>query len=340
MDTGFGTFVLSWSQVELDGERGAALSAIRRGATWTWTGEAVRLAGSRGALDLGGTEDLRGHAVPLARRLPAATGVAPAAGEAGEPDRPGEIRLTDGHRCWTLAVLPLGGRRQPLVVVQGSLPPRDTECWIVSHGPLPVGREDPEGGVICFTPGTCLLTPDGPRPVESLREGDRVQTVDDGPAEILWIGRRRVTGARMQVMPRLAPIRLREGALDRGVPDAGLLVSPDHRLVLRGPRARDLFGAEEILVRACDLLDGRQVRTEQVRDVTYIHLLLPQHGIVLANGVETESFHPASAALASLGPEDRERLLRRLPTGSDPRAYGPFARRLLDPREAAILRAA
>ena len=57
-----------------------------------------------------------------------------------------------------------------------------------------------------------VQTPQGPRLVEELREGDHVQTKDDGAQEIQWIGSRRMTGARLFAMPRLRPIRIRAGA--------------------------------------------------------------------------------------------------------------------------------
>ena len=34
-----------------------------------------------------------------------------------------------------------------------------------------------------------------------------------------------------------------------------------------------------------------------LRAVTYVHIPLPRHTIIWANGLETESFHPAAAML-------------------------------------------
>jgi len=141
-------------------------------------------------------------------------------------------------------------------------------------------------------------------------------------------------------MPHLRPIRLLEGALDQGVPDAGLLVSPDHRMLLRGARAQALFNCDEVLVTARDLVNDRTVMVDRLsREVTYIHLLLPRHQIVFANNVETESFHPASAALATMEDKQLASLLERLPDfAGDPQTYGAYARRVLSVSEAAILR--
>ena len=75
-----------------------------------------------------------------------------------------------------------------------------------------------------------------------------------------------------------------------------------------------------------------------IRQVTYVHMLLENHEVLWANGVETESFHPASAKLSALDPEDRARLLKVVPeVAQDVTNYGGFARRLLSGSEAAIL---
>jgi hypothetical protein len=76
----------------------------------------------------------------------------------------------------------------------------------------------------------------------------------------------------------------------------------------------------------------------KLREITYVHILFERHQIVWANGVETESFHPASAALSTLGEVDRARLLAEYPELEfDPHTYGSFARRTLSASEAAIL---
>lgn len=350
MKTGFrGTFVISWSQTDLDGQGASPVADVRAGASWRWTGEAVRVDGPKGILPLGlsdGQADLRKRVVPKVRRLLQSANV--------DTCRLDEVALqeplfsvgfvvTDGLATWDVTVIRTGAGRKPLLMFHGEIPPRNSDLWIVRHNIDQVTRSEAKvipKGVICFTPGTKIMTPTGARDVASLAEGDVVQTKDNGPAEVLWIGRRHVTGARLLAMPRLAPVRLRAGALDRDVPDAGLLVSPDHRMVLRGPRARALFNADEVLVTARDLVDDHAiVRDRSVRSVTYIHMMLPQHEIVFANGVATETFHPASAALASMAVDEQDRLFDRLPDiRGQMDAYGAYARRLLTDSEAAILR--
>ncbi len=214
--------------------------------------------------------------------------------------------------------------------------------WVVHHtlqGMAGASTGPESGGVICFTPGTRIETPDGPRLVEELREGDWVQTKDNGAQEIQWLGSRRMSGARLFAMPKLRPIRIRAGALGAERPDEELLVSPEHRMLISGDVAQALFNTPEVLVLAKDLINNSTISVDlAVRETTYIHMLLPQHQILWANGVETESFHPASTALSTLADEDRKRLIDQLPALEyEPHAYGSFARRNLNASEAAIL---
>ncbi|MEL7011979.1 MAG: Hint domain-containing protein, partial [Pseudomonadota bacterium] len=166
-----------------------------------------------------------------------------------------------------------------------------------------------------------------------------VQTKDSGAQRIEWTGSRRMSGARLFAMPHLRPIRIGAGSLGMEQPDQDLLVSPQHRMLVKGAVAQALFNTPEVLVSAKDLVNKTTITTDIIlHEVTYVHLLLPSHQIVWANGVETESFHPASASLASLDDEDRARLLALHPQlETEAHAYGAFARRNLNASEAAIL---
>ena len=224
----------------------------------------------------------------------------------------------------------------------GRRPPADTDLW-VARAAMEIAEvtrvTDQPTGVICFTPGTLIRTEHGDLPVEAIGEGDRVQTKDDGLQEVLWKGEKRVSGARLYAMPELRPIRLRRGALGIDRPGDDLLVSPSHRMLVTGAKARALFNTDEVLVTARDLVDdARVVRDHSLREVRYIHLMLPRHEVVFANGLETESFHPAGEALDSVEAGQRARLLEMMPgLDGDPMGYGDYARRALDRAEAAIL---
>lgn len=353
-----GTFVISWSQTETDGLRAAPLDVLNVGATWRWTGQPVRVDGPQGLLILDGAEgaaDIRKRAARMVRRLVGAaigrqglrdadgTGEDLAAEMAGDDAPEQGFIVTDGHQSFAVTLIDVPDTGARLAMFVGDLPMPDTDLWVVRVALDRTHRGAGAriaGGVICFTPETLIATPDGRRRICDLREGDLIQTKDNGPQEILWTGSRRMTGARLYAMPHLRPIRFRAGAMGLDRPDHDLLVSPQHRMLVKGPAARALFNAAEVLVAAEDLLNDASVMVDhQLREVTYVHILLERHNIVFANGMETESFHPSNTALDTIDAVARERLLHLLPgIDENPQSYGDYARRNLSTSEAAILR--
>jgi len=349
MKTGFrGTFVISWAQTEIDGLSAAPVDALDIGVAWSWRGDAVRVDGPSDVWCLDqpeGADELRARAALMVSRL---------VGEVIEPEEENladSVRdydaladmsfvVTDGVHLYTIMVIEQGRGPQPLLVFVNQMPPRDCDLWIVHHTLHPALRRQTtsNSGVICFTPGTLIATPDGPQLIDTLRPGALVQTKDNGPQPITWVGRRRITGARLFAMPHLRPVRIRAGALGIDRPDHELLVSPEHKMLVKGATALDLFNTPEVLIAAKHLINDETIVTDRtVREVTYIHLMLPHHNVLWANGIETESFHPASADLAMIDPMDRDLLLQHLPSlADDPYHYGGYARRTLSVSEAAV----
>lgn len=352
MGMGFrGTFVISWSQTEIDGLDAAPVQALSVGAAWAWRGDAVRVDGPSDVLRLDeadGAENLRKRAARMVHRLVGAAlerEAGPRATDGADDTSPlmdNSFVVTDGGKSYSVTLIEVGGGSQPLLMFLNEMPPRNCDLWIVHHTLGSVGAANPntqQNGVICFTPGTRIRTQDGTRLIEQLREGDLVQTKDNGLQPLRWIGKRRMSGARLFAMPKLRPVRIAGGALGFEQPDDDLLVSPEHRMLIKGAVAHSLFNTSEVLVTAKDLINGKTITVDmQAREVTYIHVLLEQHQVLWANGLETESFHPASAAFASLDQTDRQRLLVECPELEyDPHTYGSFARRTLSASEAAIL---
>lgn len=150
-------------------------------------------------------------------------------------------------------------------------------------------------GVVCFTTGTMILTPQGERPIESLKPGDMVTTMDNGPQPIVWIGSTSLSGHQLRAQPKLRPIHINAGVL--GV-DRPLLVSPQHGVLLPG---------SDILVRATHLhrfVSGTRVALGK-QEVTYFHMMFERHQIVFSNGSPSESLYPGPMALQAMNADAR-----------------------------------
>ncbi|TWI31228.1 Hint domain-containing protein [Paracoccus sulfuroxidans] len=200
-----------------------------------------------------------------------------------------------------------------------------TAYVVRANGALVISRSNPastfsEGadfivdGIPCFTRGTMMETAHGPLAIELLKAGDLVYTRDNGLQPIRWIGRRLLDHRDLSHNAHLRPIRIKTDALGQGLPSQDLLVSPQHRILLRSEIARQMFGADEVLIAAKQLLalDGFEWAADLV-EVEYVHLLFDRHEIVIANGAETESLYTGPQALKSLGTAARDEIFAIFP---------------------------
>lgn len=172
---------------------------------------------------------------------------------------------------------------------------------------------------VCFVRGTLIETVNGLQSIETLKVGDMVMTRDHGLQPIRWIGCRVLSPMRLVLNAKLRPIRIRAGALGRQMPVNDLLVSPQHRILVRSAIAQKIFGTEDILAAAKQLvmIDGIDICNEIVGPVEYFHILFDQHEIVFANGAEAESLLPGPEALKSVGPDALDEIYELFPELSD-----------------------
>ncbi|OAN81002.1 hypothetical protein A8B78_09965 [Jannaschia sp. EhC01] len=179
--------------------------------------------------------------------------------------------------------------------------------------------------VPCFTKGTLILTPKGKVPVEYLRVGDLVCTMDRGPQPIRWIGSRNVVlGRAGSGSDVLRPVRIRAGALGNGLPTRDLLVSRQHRMLISSRIAARMFHSPRVLAAAIKLvaLPGIQV-DEAVHHVAYLHLMFDQHEVIFAEDAPTESLYLGAEALKALGAEAWREILSLFPELSQRSSAAP-----------------
>ncbi|AXI42923.1 Hint domain-containing protein [Sulfitobacter sp. SK011] len=184
--------------------------------------------------------------------------------------------------------------------------------------------------VICFAKGTLIETPDGPRYIETLKLGDLVNTLDNGPQKIRWIGSQTMSG-----YGTTAPVHIAAGALGNIRP---LVVSQNHRMLINGARAELFFGQAEVLVAAKHLVDGDSCRIMPCASVSYYHFLFDDHQIVFAEGCPTESLYPGSQTLDVVAPDERDEIVALFPELTESKSALPLTRPALRQYEALALR--
>lgn len=176
-------------------------------------------------------------------------------------------------------------------------------------GGLPANKME-STDVICFAEGTRIATSGGWMPVEALRPGVRVHTLDHGPVPLLWRGLVVADAPTLRRNRRLRPIRIAADALGPGIPRRDLVVSPQHRILVASAITSRLFGVSEILAPANKLLPLEGVTREPARDgVRYHHLLFARHEIVLAENAAAESLLVTPRSLAACSPDMRQQIL-------------------------------
>ena len=131
----------------------------------------------------------------------------------------------------------------------------------------------------CFAAGTRIRTETGDIAVEHLKVGDRVVTQGGPPQPITWIGRRHVRPARHPRPQQVLPVLIEAHAFGPNEPQAALHLSPDHAIF-----------AEGVLIPVRHLINGVTVRQVDVESVTYFHIELPEHAVILAEGLPAESY--------------------------------------------------
>ncbi|MCC6719057.1 MAG: Hint domain-containing protein [Acetobacteraceae bacterium] len=131
----------------------------------------------------------------------------------------------------------------------------------------------------CFAQGTRIATEAGAVPVEALAPGMRVLRAGGGMAAVVWVGHRRVDCTRHPRPQEVWPVRIQAGAFARGVPARDLWLSPDHAVLAGG-----------VLIPVRHLVNGRSIRQEAADAVTYFHVELAAHDVVLAEGLACESY--------------------------------------------------
>lgn len=131
-----------------------------------------------------------------------------------------------------------------------------------------------EFAVNCFMAGTMIACPGGDRAIETLKAGDLVLTASGASSPVQFLGSRVVD---LAAAPTHRPVLIPASALSDGVPMHDLKLSPDHAIVFDG-----------MLVPARNLVGGA-IRQLDMDVVTYYHIQLARHDVIIAEGTPCET---------------------------------------------------
>jgi Hint domain len=131
---------------------------------------------------------------------------------------------------------------------------------------------------LCFAAGTRIAGERGEIAVEALVAGERVQTLH-GTQPVIWIGVRRVDCLRHPDPQKVWPVWIGADAFGPGRPCRDLWLSPDHAVHVI-----------DVLIPVKQLVNGISIAQVPVDTVTYYHVELSQHDVLLADGLPVESY--------------------------------------------------
>ena len=134
----------------------------------------------------------------------------------------------------------------------------------------------------CFTAGTLIRTPAGDVPVESLKIGDLVLTAAGDMRPVKWMGHRDVDFRLTPNARPGLPIRIAADAFGPGRPSQDLCLSAGHSVCV------DLVG--EVFIPIGHLVNGATIAEVEVDTISYWHVELDSHDILVANNLPAESY--------------------------------------------------
>ncbi len=136
---------------------------------------------------------------------------------------------------------------------------------------------------VCFAAGTLIATPQGDVAVETLKAGDRVRTAGGEDRAVKWIGHRSLICVPRLIPKTSWPVRIAAHAFAPAKPASDLVVSSAHALCV------EVDGAEVLIPAGC-LVNGTTVSEMPVEKITWWHVELESHDLLLANSMPAESY--------------------------------------------------
>ena len=156
------------------------------------------------------------------------------------------------------------------------------------------------GVVTCFVQNTRIKTPSGEVAVEHLSVGDIVVTASNEEMPIVWIGHQTLQFIHSFNPSTIWPVCIAANAFGNLKPARDLFLSSGHAIWVP-------FMNEGAFIPVGALLNGRTITQQRVQTVTYWHVQLERHDILVAEGLPTESYLDAGNSALSAGWNEPDR---------------------------------
>jgi hypothetical protein len=205
---------------------------------------------------------------------------------------------------YTLVAVPLGPHTPTTIYILGSVLPGvgGFEVNWTGQSPAAFNLSPPPAGFVaststafggtfasnqvapdvCFAAGTLIRRPGGDAPVETLTVGDLVLTASGEMRPIKWMGRRDVDFRGTVGASPGQPIRIAAEAFGPSRPSQDLYLSAGHSVCV------DLLG--EVFIPIGCLINGATIVRVEVEEISYWHVELDSHDVLIANNLPAESY--------------------------------------------------
>ncbi|WP_095588491.1 Hint domain-containing protein [Actibacterium ureilyticum] len=193
-----------------------------------------------------------------------------------------------------------------------SLTPEGEQVDFMRVAPATPVFEDAFAG---FARGTLFSTESGPVAIEDLQPGMMLETGRAGMQPVLWVGSMTVyPGAAGQSTESATLTRITADSFGLGRPMPDLMLGARARLLYKGAGCQEMFGSDAGFAPARAFVDGiSAIRIQPAAPVRVYHLALHGQQIVMANGLEVETYHPGQHADMMVEPEIRDIFLGLFP---------------------------
>jgi hypothetical protein len=125
--------------------------------------------------------------------------------------------------------------------------------------------------------GSIIFTTEEEIPVEYLSPGHKVVTRDSGAVTLLFTSVHRISAQA---------VTTKAGSVEHTRPDHNVIIPAEQNILVRGWRARSMFGKAQTIVQAEDLIDGEFITDMGARDLHLMHLTFGKQHVIYADGLK------------------------------------------------------